>query len=105
MKTPRKSKAIRDSARGEACTMQTPYCNHDSNTTVWCHSNKQYHGKGAGLKAYDIFGFYGCSSCHDWFDKDTTVSWSQKASWYALANARSAIILLEKGLLTMKGAK
>jgi len=104
MKTPRKSKAIRDSARGEACTMCSPGCNGDPAKTVLCHSNELIHGKGRGIKSYDCFSFYGCSGCNFWYDEGSA-SKEEKRRYLMPAMARTAIILLEKGLLTMKGAK
>lgn len=63
-----RSKAILNAARGENCTMRTPLCNHDPDTTVACHSNWEMHGKGLGHKAEDIFVAFGCSSCYHWLD-------------------------------------
>ena len=55
-------------ARGEMCTMNSPYCNHDPSSVVFCHLNQSYAGKGMGQKADDTAGFFGCSCCHDWYD-------------------------------------
>lgn len=64
-----RSKKIRDSARGEDCTLRLPdCCNHNPETTVWCHGNGHEYGKGMGLKADDRNGCYGCSACHDVLD-------------------------------------
>lgn len=63
-----RNKKLRDSARGMHCTMRVPgVCNHDKETVVWCHSDLMKHGKGTGIKAHDLFGFYGCSACHEWY--------------------------------------
>lgn len=62
-------KKIRDSARGEDCAFRIDgVCNHNSETTVWAHSNMHEDGKGMGQKADDIFGAYACSACHEWYD-------------------------------------
>lgn len=64
-----RNKKLRESARGQDCQLQIPgVCNHDPETVVWCHLNGHEFGKGASLKAHDIFGFYGCSACHDVYD-------------------------------------
>jgi hypothetical protein len=62
------------------------------------------HGKGRGIKAYDLFSFYGCSGCNFWYDSGSA-SKEEKRSYLMPAMARTAIIWLEKGLLIMKGAK
>ena len=59
---------LRESARGEICQMQSPVCNRNPETVVLCHINSHRYGKGIGIKADDLAGFYGCSSCHDLFD-------------------------------------
>lgn len=66
---PYRNKKILQSARGQECTMNSPNCNHDPSTVVFCHSNYQSDGKGAGVKADDCFGFFGCSGCHHWYDE------------------------------------
>lgn len=64
-----KSTPIRQSARGEECTIRLPMvCNYDPATTVLCHSNELADGKGMGLKAPDTEAAYGCSACHDVVD-------------------------------------
>jgi len=63
------SKKIRDSARGQLCTMFSPVCTGGGDdATVFCHSNDSVAGKGGSKKADDLFGFDGCAACHDWFD-------------------------------------
>ena len=62
----RKYQKLRDSARGEDCTLQIyPYCNGNPETTVLCHLPS---GSGMGQKSPDWFAVYGCSSCHDIID-------------------------------------
>lgn len=61
--------AVRRAARGEPCTLCIPgVCNYDTETSVWCHSNRLEHGKGMGIKAHDIYGCIGCSACHAFLD-------------------------------------
>ena len=60
---------IRNSARGEQCTVRYWWINyHNPETVVFAHSNKQKHGKGMGLKAKDEFGAYACYRCHAIYD-------------------------------------
>ena len=60
-------KKIRDSARNQECTVQSPWCNHNPETVVFAHYGEPGE-KGAGLKPDDSSGAYSCSSCHDWLD-------------------------------------
>jgi len=91
-----RNKKIRDAARGEACTMETKYCNYDPETTVFCHLNEAYAGKGWSQKADDI-GFFACSSCHDAFDGRNGIL--EDKNWYALrAVYRTTRRLLDMGV-------
>ena len=67
---PIRMKKIRDSARGQECQANTPYCNHDSDTVVLCHYGTAGE-KGMGLKPSDTSAAYCCSGCHDWLDMRT----------------------------------
>lgn len=58
-----RSSRVRQSARGEECTINGPNCNYDPSTTVFAHLNEHWAGKGMGLKADDV-GIYACSCCH-----------------------------------------
>jgi hypothetical protein len=80
--------------------MNSPRCNHNPETVVWCHSNALRHGKGFGLKAHDIFGFYGCSGCHQWYDIESR-SWDsdERQEYFQRAHEKSLVRLLEKGVL------
>ena len=61
---PIRSKAIRQAANGEACTV----CGVNDGTTVFCHLNNSWAGKGLSQKADDLAGFFGCRDCHDVYD-------------------------------------
>lgn len=66
----RENHAIRQSARGQDCTMRIPgVCNGDRETVVWAHSNERSAGKGMGLKARDEEGCYACHTCHATYDR------------------------------------
>ena len=62
------SKKIRDSARGQQCTVRLQgICNWNPETTVLAHFN----GAGWALKEDDDEGAFACSSCHDELDRRT----------------------------------
>ena len=57
-----KSKKIRNSARGEDCSLRVhPQC-QDGETVVLAHINTNY--KGVGIKSPDLFSCYACYWCH-----------------------------------------
>jgi len=60
-------KKIRDSAKGQDCTVETPWCNHNPETVVFAHYGAPGE-KGMGLKPDDTSGVYACSACHDALD-------------------------------------
>ena len=57
------SRAIRDFARGQTCTLRMPWGNNDPETTVHCHIRRKGFN-GVNQKPLDIFGYHGCSECH-----------------------------------------
>jgi len=63
-----RNKSILKHARGQACTFQSPWCNNNPETTVFCHLDEHFAGKGRGLKAHDFAGFFGCSGCHRYYE-------------------------------------
>jgi Protein of unknown function (DUF1364) len=63
-RTPIRSKRITQAAKGESCTV----CGANDGTTVFCHLNESWVGKGMGQKADDIAGFFGCYKCHVLYD-------------------------------------
>ncbi len=55
------SKKLRESARGQDCTVRIPgVCNHNPETTVLAHLN----GSGMGTKASDLHAAFACYACH-----------------------------------------
>lgn len=100
--------AILKSAKGEDCTIVSPWCSHDNTTVVFCHLNESYAGKGAKLKADDIAGFYGCHVCHSLYDGaepppepyHARGMWEMDRDWYVLrAYYRTIRRLIDKGVL------
>ena len=68
----RKFPKLRDSAKGEDCTLQLiPYCNNNPETVVLCHLPFD---SGMGMKAHDLSSAYGCSDCHAIIDGQRKVN-------------------------------
>lgn len=61
------SKAIRDSAKGETCTLRLGCCNHDPETTVLAHI-RAFNVAGMGQKPPDWCAVYACFDCHNAID-------------------------------------
>ena len=94
------STKIRQSARGEECTLRFPgICNYRTDTTVLCHEN----GAGMGMKGADEAGAYGCCDCHRVLDghapRPEGFTREMMLELFAKANARTRAILIEKGLI------
>ncbi|MFM0958006.1 DUF1364 domain-containing protein [Yersinia enterocolitica] len=69
-----RSKTLRDSARGQCCTLQIPgICNGNPETTVLCHLPSSTHGM--GYKSDDFWAVFGCSDCHDVIDGRVPYDW------------------------------
>lgn len=82
------------------CTFRVEnVCNGNPETTVWCHSNEDRHGKGKGLKAHDCFGAWGCSSCHDWYDRGRDPS---RPEVFAVAKDRTLYLLFQQRLIQVR---
>lgn len=100
-----KTSKIRQSARGEDCTINLEgVCNYNPETVVWCHSNESAHGKGMGLKAHDEHGAYGCSDCHKVYDRQAKrpahLSLDDVEDAFTLAMEKSLAILKRKNLVS-----
>jgi hypothetical protein len=101
MNSKRKYQKLRDSARGEDCTLQIfPYCNQNPETVVLCHISIS-NNSGMGIKPPDWFGVYGCSDCHDIIDgrKLVGVGMDEKQSLSLTALYRTWERMIEKGLI------
>ena len=98
-----KSSPIRRAAKGQECTLRFPgICNFNIETTVWCHSNEYADGKGAGLKARDEEGCFGCSACHVYYDggyANMGIDRETVRQQFNVARIRSRSILEMMGLL------
>ena len=89
-----RSKRLRDSANGAPCAMLGPNCTGIS--AAWRHSNHGQHGKGTGIKAHDLFGFYGCQPCEDWY---CTTERENRLPAFLLAWQRSMLWACENGAI------
>ena len=100
----RKSQAIRDSARGEECSVRiVGACNFDPATSVWSHLPSIAGGRGMGMKAIDECGAVACSACHDVVDGRRPLPPGASATSVLLdwcfGHFRSLVILKQKGLI------
>ena len=90
---PIRSKAIRAAAKDEACTV----CERNDVTTVFCHLNESWAGKGMGQKADDIASFFGCHECHRKYDSMGGTGISELRAMY-----RTWRRLIDKGVIVIK---
>jgi len=91
-----KSKKLRDSARGENCTLRLPGCLFNHETVVLAHLPGTGM-KGIGMKVPDIFSAYACMHCHDVIDGRKPGEWEYRDIVRAMAETQ--ILFIEKGLL------
>lgn len=96
------SKPLRDSARGETCTLRLGCCNGNDETTVLAHI-RQFGWAGIAQKPADFLSFYACAACHDAFDGRTREPWG----WEDVLRAHGETLLrmYAKQIITVKGAK
>ncbi len=68
------SKKIRNSARGQDCTLRLiGVCNHNPETTVLAHIGL---GGGWATKCSDTMAVYACSACHSEIDSQSREAYS-----------------------------
>ena len=92
---PFRSKAITQAAKDEPCTV----CGRNDGTTVFCHLNDGWAGKGMGQKSDDFAGFFGCHYCHKCYDSNV----SHIEDWLIMrAMYRTWRRLLDRGILRVK---
>lgn len=101
MKT--RSDLIRKSAKGEECTVRIDgVCNRNPETTVFAHA--PYHGR-FGMRDKDYWGAYACSDCHDYLDGRSTRVMNLCGNLWMDAIRQTLDKLIEKGIISIKGAK
>jgi len=104
-----RSKKIRESARGENCTLKIAgVCNYDPETTILAHLPDESHGM--AMKSDDISACYCCSSCHDILDMRVQISPKDQLDWLdsrefymRRAQTRTLRRMIEKGLVAING--
>lgn len=100
-----KSQQVRDSARGEDCTLNIAgVCSYDTNETILAHLPDE--SSGASLKADDISACYSCAACHDAIDRRNNAMPEEEREWYQRrAMVRTWRRLIEAGIVIIKGVK
>lgn len=98
------SKAMRESARGELCTLQIAgVCNRNADTTVLAHLPDE--SNGMGTKPDDLSACYACSDCHDLIDSRAGRERMAEADfeWHARrAMVRTWRRMIERGVLSIR---
>lgn len=102
-----RSKKLTDSARGQVCTMGLPGCSYGTDTTVCCHANYQWTGKGTGIKSSDVFSADMCGPCHDTYDrrKPSNHLEDELEQYFWRAFVKTTNRRIAEGLITIAGAK
>lgn len=99
----RKQQAIRDSARGEDCTVRIEGCPCDPAMTIWSHAPLGDAGKGMGLKSLDLCGAYCCTYCDAVVDgqRPAPPGWTREQVLLAwcTGHLRSLVKVRQKGLV------
>ena len=104
-KTPdRVDQRIRESARGEDCTVRIPgVCRAHPDYTIWSHAPLGAAGKGGGLKALCLCGAYCCTACDAVIDGQAPLPGGYSRAmalndWF-MGHMRSLVRLRQKGLV------
>lgn len=96
------SKKIRNSAKGEDCTLQIGgVCRGDNETVVLCHF--PLHDGGSARLNGEISAGYGCFSCHSVIDRReyTSLSEADREFYMRRSMVRTLDRLVEKGLVVI----
>ena len=101
---------LRESARGEVCTMRiVGACRYTPDTVVLAHANGSAAGKGIGAKSVDVLGAFACMACHDLYDRRRTRNdqgqvierWQVELAFHE-GHQRTVIRWIERGLLVLE---
>lgn len=99
------SKKLRDSARGEQCTLNIyGVCNGNPETVILAHLPDP-ESNGMGMKPDDISSCYACHACHDAIDRRTLESLEEREWYMRRAMIRTWRRLFEKGVMKIEGVK
>ena len=96
-----RSRALLNSAKYEACTMRSPWCNGDKATVVCAHSNLSEDGKGMRIKADDDITVYACSECHRYYDTCKGDSQAVRQAYFDRAFVRTYRRRKELGIIKL----
>lgn len=99
-----RSRQYLNASKGEPCA----HCSVECETVVPAHySGHGAHmlGKGAGIKAGDLFVASLCMSCHSQFDQYTAGRDYEQAFAFCMAIFETQQRRVEQGLLIVKGVK
>ncbi len=97
---PLKSKKLRDSARGQDCTMRVAgTCYNHSSTTVLAHVNTE--GGCMGGKSDDYSACFACHDCHQWLDLNLGTE-EDRLFYTRRAMVRTWRIWIEEGYICLK---
>lgn len=99
-----KTQKYRNSKLTQSAKDMPCVCHGIKGTTVWAHSNRSSHGKGAGTKAHDLFGAYLCHESHSDFDTLGEAKFMEKYhltkdEFFMMMWERSMIVACEGGHL------
>ena len=94
------SKKLRDSARGQTCTLRLQGCGYDDGTVVLAHIPCGQ--KGMGMKGPDMVACFACDNCHSILDGRKRGEISEGDQLRALAETQ--LRWIADGLMTIKGA-
>ena len=92
---------IRNSARGQTCTIRLDGCNANPETVVFAHAPSL--DNGMGLKqAKDFWGAYACSACHDTLDGRvrSPVEYGERLAAWMRAVYETQKRMIEQGLIS-----
>jgi hypothetical protein len=99
----RKRQDIRDSARGEECTVRIAgVCRGGTEHTIWSHAPLGAAGKGRSIKSLDIAGAYCCTACDaalDQAQRPAGMTREQVLLDWFFGHMRSLVRLAQKGML------
>lgn len=93
------SKKLRDSARGQSCTLRIAPCASDE-TVLLCHLPVKGFG-GMGMKVPDNLAVFGCDHCHAVLDGRAKGEYNTADLLRALAETQ--MYWIESGLIKVAG--
>lgn len=94
------SQKLRDSARGQACTLRLDGCGYDNGTIVLAHLPCGQ--KGMGMKGPDMIACFACANCHGVIDSRVKGEFTGADLLRALAETQ--LIWINQGLLKVQGS-